>query len=93
MESKAEGNDDDHNQKHTIIPSNNLKVASIAGGAATAFYVLSSTSAPVTATFSWLPMGMTVLIATLAAHGIRDGISSIWRNLRRKKKKKRSNVL
>mmetsp|Transcript_18285 Transcript_18285/g.41946 ORF Transcript_18285/g.41946 Transcript_18285/m.41946 type:complete len:342 (+) Transcript_18285:158-1183(+) len=83
------GNDEDRSTKTKDIRSNDLRVASIVGGAATACFVLSLTSARVTAALSWFPMGLTVLIATLAAHGIRDGISNVWKDLQRKRKERK----
>ncbi|VEU37032.1 unnamed protein product [Pseudo-nitzschia multistriata] len=74
--------------KATKIPLNDIKVASMIGGFATGLYVLTSTGGVVAGLLSWLPMGMTVMIATLTAHGIRDGISGIWKKFRRNKKKR-----
>jgi len=86
--------DENRNGKSTKNPSNDLKVASIMGAAATGVvFVLSSSSGMITAVSSWLPMGMTVMIATLAAHGVRDGISGIWRKLRRNSMKRKKTFI
>ena len=69
------------------LQSSDLEVANVIGGAATAIYFLSLSSSAITAVLGWVPMGLTVMIATVVGHSVRDGIAVVWRKL-----KKRNNV-
>lgn len=77
-----------YNNMAKKLTSSDLKVANVIWGTAIAISFLSLSSRAITAVLSWAPMGLIVMIATLAAHSVRDVISGIWRKLRRNDKKR-----